>query len=165
MPPRRRTFYLADATALSNTKVRRLQRDDRWLSAWGAFHILIGVATLEDDPTFTEDECEDLLGAGSSEWALMLRGVGLMDANGLDPATFEEWKPKPRPRYPSDGVPRSQTDSGGVRDDYAEKTGMPTSSSSSTSSTASSSSSRGAENGHWDQKVAATLERDRGRIS
>ena len=45
MPPRRRTFYLADATLLSNPKVLRLKRlhPDDWLSVLGGFHLLISI--------------------------------------------------------------------------------------------------------------------------
>jgi hypothetical protein len=115
MPPRRHTFYLADATILSNPKFRRLARGGPdWISCVGAFHILIGVATLEGSPYFTDEDIEDILGTEAMPWVVMLRKVGLMTATGLDPDTFEDWRPKARPRYPSDGVPGSQTDSDGV---------------------------------------------------
>jgi hypothetical protein len=154
MPPRRRTFYLADATVLSNSKVRRLARQhpDDWLAAWGAFHILIGVATLNGSPRLTDEDVTDTLGADHDRLADVLRDAGLLTRTGIDPATFREWCPKPRPRYPSDsrgitpdsdGVP---PDSGGIEHDSARTpTESPTSStsSSSTSSSKAASSSRG----------------------
>lgn len=163
MPPRRRTFYLADATLLANSKVRRLMRHPDWLGAIGTFHILIGVATLNDSPDFSDADCDDLLGEESRPYVLMLRTVGLMTETGLDAATFEEWKPKPRPRYPSDdrtpaesdgitpttaesdgvGVPKlafpRSSESAGVGRNSAEKVGMPTSSTSSSSSSSTNS--------------------------
>lgn len=165
MPPRRRTFYLADATLLSNPKVRRLSRThpDEWLAVIGAFHVLIGVATLNGSPKLTTDEITDVLG-GHEDLVTLLRGAGLMTARGIDRATFEEWTPKARPKYPSD-VPRPSgdtsdsdgvdPDSGGISDDSADSAGIPpdsdgmptsttTSSSSSVSTTGSSPPSRGA---------------------
>ena len=151
MPPRRRTFYLADATLLSNTKVLRLQRQhpDEWLSAIGAFHVLIGIATLNSSPKLSPSDIDDVLGTQSGVVSL-LRTAGLMTPTGIDRATFNEWCPKSRPRYPSDDKPRRNSggdsaDSGGVGRDSGgirtESGGMPTSTT--TSSTTSTSSSRG----------------------
>lgn len=155
MPPRRRTFYLADATVLSNSKVRGLSRDHPrdWLAAWGAFHVLIGVATLNGSPRLSSRDLTDVLGPEHGDLVEMLRRVGLLTRSGIDPATFEEWCPKARPKYPSDyrgdksdsdGIP---PDSGGVGHDSAESNGASTSSTSSSSSpeTASSPPSRGAD--------------------
>jgi len=158
MPPRRRTFYLADATLLSNPKILRLKRlhPDDWLSVVGAFHLLIGVATLNGSPRLSKDDIEDVLG-GHATVAELLRSAGLMTRTGIDRATFEEWTPKPRPKYPSDGGVKSDsdgvepdsavvgTDSAGIKPIPSESDGMPTSStsSSSVSTAASSSSSRG----------------------
>jgi hypothetical protein len=155
MPPRRRTFYLADATLLSNPKIRGLARQepDRWITVIGAFHILIGVATLNGSPRLTSQEIADTLGDGHDDLIGLLRGVGLMTSTGISRSTFEDWCPKPRPRYPSDEKPRPHsggkgTDSGGVAADSGgidtDSDGMPTSTTSSTSSAiaASSPSSR-----------------------
>jgi len=152
MPPRRRTFYLADATVLSNSKVRGLSRDHPrdWLAAWGAFHVLIGVATLNGSPRLSSRDLTDVLGPEHGDLVEMLRRVGLLTRSGIDPATFEEWCPKARPKYPSDyrgvasdsdGIP---PDSGGVGADSAESNGASTSSTSSSSKAGASSSSRGA---------------------
>jgi hypothetical protein len=152
MPPRRRTFYLADATVLSNSKVRGLSRDHPrdWLAAWGAFHVLIGVATLNGSPRLSSRDLADVLGPEHGDLVELLRRVGLLTRSGIDPETFEEWCPKPRPKYPSDyrgdkansgGV---GPDSGGVGGNSAESNGVPTSSTSSSSDTASP--SRGAGN-------------------
>jgi hypothetical protein len=155
MPPRRRTFYLADATLLSNPKVRRLSRThpDEWLAVIGAFHVLIGVATLNGSPKLSSEEITDVLG-GHEDLVTLLRGAGLMTARGIDKATFDEWTPKARPKYPSDDKPRPDSggvhpDSGGVGHDSdgipGDSDGIPTSvtSSSSGSTTASSPPSRG----------------------
>jgi hypothetical protein len=165
MPPRRRTFYLADATILSNVKVRKLARvhPDRWLSAWGAFHVLIGVATLNGSPRLTRDDVLETIGPEHDDLLDLLRDAGLLSKTGIDAATFKEWCPKPRPRYPSDDTRSGGagsdsggmgSDSGGVRGDSAgvrhDSEGTPpesptsATSSSSGSTTASSSSSRGA---------------------
>ena len=155
MPPRRRTFYLADATLLSNPKVLRLQRQhpDEWLAVLGAFHVLIGVATLNGSPKLSEADIDDVLGDQKSLTDLA-RSVGLMTSTGIDRATFNDWCPKPRPQYPSDKKPRNHsggngTDSGGVGRNsggvVSESGGMPTSSPSSASTTASP--SRGANGG------------------
>lgn len=154
MPPRRRTFYLADATVLSNSKVRGLSRDHPrdWLAAWGAFHVLIGVATLNGSPRLSSRDLTDVLGPEHSDLVAMLRRVGLLTRSGIDPETFDEWCPKARPKYPSDykgDKPDSDgivSDSGGVGGDSAESDGVPTSatSSSSGSKAGASSSSRGA---------------------
>lgn len=149
MPPRRRTFYLADATLLSNPKVLRLRRDhpDEWLSVLGAFHILIGVATLNGSPRLSESDITDVLGEQTVVIGL-LRDVGLMTATGIDRVTFNDWCPKPRPQYPSDKKPRRRSagkrpDSGGVGTDSGgvgpESDGIPTSSSSSASPSKASS--------------------------
>jgi hypothetical protein len=149
MPPRRRTFYLADATLLSNPKILRLRRQhpDEWLSVLGGFHVLIGVATLNGSPKLSQDEISDVLGDQTDVIAL-LRDVGLMTPTGIDRATFNDWCPKPRPQYPSDKKPRKHsggkgTDSGGVGRDSggigAESGGMPTSTTSSPSKASSSS--------------------------
>ena len=141
MPPRRRTFYLADATVLSNSKVRGLSRDHPrdWLAAWGAFHVLIGVATLNGSPRLSSRDLTDVLGPEHSDLVAMLRRVGLLTRSGIDPETFEEWCPKARPKYPSDyrgdksdsdGI---DADSAGVGADSAESDGAPTSTSSSSS--------------------------------
>jgi hypothetical protein len=153
MPPRRRTFYLADATVLSNSKVRGLSREHPrdWLAAWGAFHVLIGVATLNGHPRLSSRDLADTLGPEHADLVVMLRKVGLLTRSGIDPETFEEWCPKPRPKYPSDynGKPPDSggvgSDSGGVSVDSAESNGAPTSttSSSSASSSKAASSSRG----------------------
>lgn len=153
MPPRRRTFYLADATVLSNSKVRGLSRAHPrdWLAAWGAFHVLIGVATLNGSPRLSSQDIADVLGPEASDLVSHLRRVGLLSRSGIDPETFDEWCPKPRPKYPSDskGVKSDSagivSDSGGVVSDSAESNGVPTSSttSSSVSTTASASPSRG----------------------
>lgn len=153
MPPRRRTFYLADATILSNPKVRGVARSHPrdWLAAWGAFHVLIGVATLNGSPRLSSRDIADVLGPEATDLVELLRQVGLLTRSGIDPATFEEWCPKPRPKYPSDNRGgRSDSgvindDSGGVGVDSAESNGAPTSTSSSSSGspTASSPSSRG----------------------
>jgi len=158
MPPRRRTFYLADATVLSNAKVRGLSREHPrdWLAAWGAFHVLIGVATLNGSPRLSSRDLTDVLGPEHGDLVKMLQKVGLLTRSGIDPETFEEWCPKPRPKYPSDsggGKPDSggvDPDSGGVGADSAESNGAPTSTTSSASSskTASSSPSRGAGKKH-----------------
>lgn len=154
MPPRRRTFYLADATVLSNSKVRGLARSHPrdWLAAWGAFHVLIGVATLNGSPRLSSRDIADVLGPEAGDLVEHLRRVGLLTRSGIDPETFEEWCPKPRPKYPSDnrgGKADSDGidgDSAGVGDDSAESNGAPTSSTSSSSGslTASSPPSRGA---------------------
>src|SRR6185369_2481595 len=138
MPPRRRTLYLADATVLSNSKVRGLSRDHPrdWLAAWGAFHVLIGVATLNGSPRLSSRDLTDVLGPEHGDLVEMLRRVGLLTRSGIDPATFEEWCPKARPKYPSDY--------GGVGADSAESNGASTSSTSSSSKAGASSSSRGA---------------------
>lgn len=141
MPPRRRTFYLADATVLSNSKVRRLtaRYPDDWLAAWGAFHILIGVATLNGSPKLPVEDVAVTLGPDHTRLTAMLREVGLLSRGGIDPDTFTEWCPKPRPKYPSD--------SGGITPTPAESDATPpeprlipaespTSSTASTSSTA-----------------------------
>lgn len=152
MPPRRRTFYLADATLLSNPKIRGLARTepDRWLTAIGAFHVLIGVATLNGSPRLTPQEISDTLGDGHGDVIALLRTVGLMTPTGISRSTFEDWCPKARPQYPSDKKPRrnsggDDTDSGGVGRDSggvrSDSGGMPTSSTS--SSTKAASSSRG----------------------
>jgi hypothetical protein len=153
MPPRRRTFYLADATVLSNSKVRGLARDypRDWLAAWGAFHVLIGGATLNGSPRLSSRDLADVLGPEHADLLNLLRRVGLLTRSGIDPDTFEEWCPKPRPRYPSDDRGNKSdsdgitSDSDGVGRNSAEKDGVPTSSSSSSSPSkaASSSSSRG----------------------
>jgi len=153
MPPRRRTFYLADATVLSNSKVRGLSREHPrdWLAAWGAFHVLIGVATLNGHPRLSSRDLADTLGPEHADLIAMLRKVGLLTRSGIDPDTFEEWCPKPRPKYPSDsaGVKGDSAgvvpDSVGVGKNSAESDGVPTSTSSSSSgsTTASSSTSRG----------------------
>ena len=164
MPPRRRTFYLGDATILSNPKVRRLARQhpDRWLSVLGAFHVLIGVATLNGSPRLTRDEITDTIGEGHDDLIGLLREVGLMTTTGIRRETFDAWTPKARPKYPSDekgrpntaesdgetrnsaGVGRSITEfrrnSDGV---HADSGGVPTSSTSSSSSTGSTSPSDG----------------------
>lgn len=151
MPPRRRTFYLADATVLSNAKVRRLARQhpDDWLSAWGAFHILIGVATLNGSPRLTEDDIIDTLGEDHAHLAVTLREAGLLTRTGIEPATFKEWCPKPRPKYPSDrrGSTGTDNDSDGVstdsdgigHDSKVTPTESPTSSTTSTSSSSTGS--------------------------
>ena len=152
MPPRRRTFYLADATVLSNSKVRGLSRDHPrdWLAAWGAFHVLIGVATLNGHPRLSSRDLTDVLGPEHADLVALLRRVGLLTRSGIDPETFEEWCPKARPKYPSDynGKPPDSggidPDSGGVGQDSAESDGVSTSSSSSGSKAGASSSSRGA---------------------
>jgi hypothetical protein len=153
MPPRRRTFYLADATVLSNSKVRGLSREHPrdWLAAWGAFHVLIGVATLNGHPRLSSRDLTDTLGPEHADLLAMLRRVGLLTRSGIDPETFEEWCPKARPKYPSDynGKPPDSggvgSDSGGVGQDSAESDGASTSttSSSSSSGAASSPPSRG----------------------
>ena len=156
MPPRRRTFYLADATLLSNPKIRGLTRrePERWVAVIGAFHVLIGVATLNGSPRLTRQEITDTLGDGHDDLIDLLRAVGLMTPTGISRSTFEDWCPKARPQYPSDKKPRGNsggngTDSGGVGPDSGgvgtDSGGIPTSSSSSGSSAlaASSSSSRG----------------------
>ena len=153
MPPRRRTFYLADATVLSNSKVRGLARSnpDEWLSAWGAFHVLIGVATLNGHPRLSSRDVADVLGPEHLHLAELLRKVGLLTRSGIDPETFEEWCPKPRPKYPSDyagAKPDSDgvdPDSAGVSRDSAESDGAPTSTTSSSSASKTASSSRGAK--------------------
>ena len=156
MPPRRRTFYLADATLLSNPKILRLRRDhpDEWLAVLGGFHVLIGVATLNGSPKLTSAEISDVLG-DEVHVSELLRAAGLMTATGIDRATFNDWCPKPRPQYPSDRKPRKPrkpsagkpSDSAGVRADSAvvgtDSDGIPTSSSSSTALAASSSPSGG----------------------
>lgn len=153
MPPRRRTFYLADATLLSNPKILRLRRQhpDEWIAVVGAFHLLIGVATLNGSPKLTHDDISDVLG-GQDELIARLREAGLMTPTGIDRATFNDWCPKPRPIYPSDLKPRKRSarnkhDSGGVGHDSGgvgtESGGIPTSSTTSSSSTATTSSSRG----------------------
>ena len=150
MPPRRRTFYLADATLLSNPKILRLRRQhpDDWIAVVGAFHLLIGVATLNGSPKLAQDDISDVLG-GRDDLIGRLREAGLMTPTGIDRATFNDWCPKPRPQYPSD---RNRSggkgaDSGGVGRDStgvgADSDGMPTSSSSSSSGATSASSSRG----------------------
>jgi hypothetical protein len=153
VPPRRRTFYLADATVLSNSKVRSLARSHPrdWLAAWGAFHVLIGVATLNDSPRLTSRDIEDVLGPEVGDLVEHLRRLGLLTRSGIDPETYEEWCPRPRPKYPSDSKGAKAdsagitTDSGGVGPDSAESNGVPTSTTSSSATAASSSSSRGAE--------------------
>lgn len=147
MPPRRRTFYLADATALSNGKVRRLTRlhPDVWLAAWGAFHVLIGVATLNGSPRLTDADVTDTLGTDHDHLAAVLREVGLLTRNGVDPQTFRDWCPKPRPKYPSDSG-GARPDSDGIRPTPAESDPIPmespTSSTTSTSSSPSGSTPR-----------------------
>lgn len=149
MPPRRRTFYLADATLLSNPKILRLRRQhpDDWITVVGAFHLLIGVATLNGSPKLSQDDISDVLG-GRDDVIATLRVAGLMTPSGIDRATFEDWCPKPRPQYPSDRKPRRRSagnkhDSAGVGHDSAgvgtESGGMPTSSSSSVATTKASS--------------------------
>ena len=117
MPPRRRTFYLADATLLSNPKILRLRRQhpDDWISVVGAFHLLIGVATLNGSPKLTQDDISDVLG-GRDDLIVTLRSAGLMTPTGIDKATFNDWCPKPRPQYPSDRNRSGgkSADSGGV---------------------------------------------------
>jgi len=151
MPPRRRTFYLADATLLSNPKILRLRRQhpDEWVTVIGAFHLLIGVATLNGSPKLAQNDISDVLG-GRDDLIELLREAGLMTPTGIDRATFNDWCPKPRPQYPSD---RNRSggkgaDSGGVGPDSggvgAESRGIPTSSSSSASSSKTASPSRGA---------------------
>lgn len=153
MPPRRRTFYLADATLLSNPKILRLRRQqpDEWITVVGAFHLLIGVATLNGSPKLTHDDISDVLG-GRDDVIALLRDAGLMTPTGIDRATFNDWCPKPRPQYPSDRKPRphsggKRADSGGVGSDSGgvdtESDGMPTSSSSSASKAKAASSSGG----------------------
>lgn len=147
MPPRRRTFYLADATALSNGKVRRLARQhpDDWLSAWGAFHILIGVATLNGSPRLTDDDIVDALTPDFERLVPILREAGFLTRTGIDAKTFAEWCPKPRPKYPSDrkGSDGDTTDSDGVGSDSAgvdgRSEGTPTESPTTTSTSSSSS--------------------------
>lgn len=151
MPPRRRTFYLADATVLSNSKVRGLARSHPrdWLAAWGAFHVLIGVATLNGSPRLSSRDIADVLGPEAGDLVDHLRRVGLLTRSGIDPETFEEWCPKPRPKYPSDNRgDKSDSDgitddSAGVGDDSAESDGAPTSTTSSSSPSKAASSSGG----------------------
>jgi hypothetical protein len=158
MPPRRRTFYLADATLLSNPKVIRLRsrHPDQWLAVLGGFHVLIGVATLNGSPRLSQDEISDVLGGDGSLTGL-LREAGLLTRTGIDKGTFEEWCPKARPEYPSDRKRRKGSDgddddsdgvgrdSAVVGDNSAESGGVPTSTTTSPSSSkaASSSPSRG----------------------
>lgn len=157
MPPRRRTFYLADATLLSNPKILRLRRAHpaEWLAVVGGFHVLIGVATLNGSPKLSPDDITDVLGDDETVIRLM-REAGLMTATGIDRATFNDWIPKPRPRYPSDDNPRphsggKRADSGVVGRDsagvHSESGGIPTSSTSSPSASAASPSSNGRANG------------------
>lgn len=153
MPPRRRTFYLADATLLSNPKILRLRHahPDEWLAVLGGFHVLIGVATLNGSPKLSPSDIADVLGDQETVIALM-REAGLMTPTGIDRATFNEWCPKPRPVYPSDKKPRNHSggntsDSAGVGADSGgvgtESGGIPTSSTSSSSSSKAGASSRG----------------------
>lgn len=175
MPPRRRTFYLADATLLSNPKILRLQRQhpDDWITVVGAFHLLIGVATLNGSPKLAQNDISDVLG-GRDDLIERLREAGLMTPTGIDRATFNDWCPKPRPQYPSDKKPRDRSggngpDSGGVGHDSAgvgtDSDGMPTSSTSSPSSSKTASPSRGvgSANGtrpHAPRGAAGSVETD-----
>ena len=171
MPPRRRTFYLADATLLSNPKILRLRRQhpDDWITVVGAFHLLIGVATLNGSPKLSQDDISDVLG-GRDDLIARLRDAGLMTPQGIDRATYNDWCPKPRPQYPSDRKPRNRSggnapDSGGVGPDSGgvgtESGGMPTSTTSSSSSSKAASSPRGvahSANGTNDGPKAQTRE-------
>lgn len=149
MPPRRRTFYLADATVLANPKVRGLSRSnpDEWLAAWGAFHILIGVATINGSPRLSSRDLADVLGPEHVHLAELLRRVGLLTRSGIDPDTFAEWCPKPRPHYPSDDTRGDRRNSAENRPTTPESDTIPpespTSSTSSSSRAASSPPSRG----------------------
>lgn len=168
MPPRRRTFYLADATLLSNPKVIRLRHrhPDEWLAVLGGFHVLIGVATLNGSPRLSRDEIDDVLG-GDGTLHELLRSTGLLTRTGIDKATYEEWCPKTRPKYPSDDKPRRNSggddaDSGGVGPDSAgvggnsaESGGVPTSTT--TSSPSSASGSTAARDEGWSADHEAGL--------
>jgi hypothetical protein len=99
------TFGQLDPNFPADPKFRKLARlldADGFLHAVGTWTIILAGCVRYGT---NEIDCEAEAGSGASLEAL--RSCGLLDGSGIPSKSWEKWRPKPRPKYPSDGVPRT----------------------------------------------------------
>jgi len=114
MPERSGLVYAPlDPNFLADAKFRKLARllpePADFLAAVGTWAVALAGAYRRGKPDVNVGE-----EPGSERYVPALIECGLLVDNGIPPDSFEKWRPKPRPRYPSDErvpAPRTPPDS------------------------------------------------------